>query len=207
MLLLEELIIINPDFISRIDKLDEFKGRTRLVFSYDEKMIDNKLYKQLSNGLYVLVNNNANSIVSLCKRVLKASGNNEDDIKVVSIQENSNYSREESKVETDISGLIKLPRKYASISIDKEIFKQIVYSILDRRNVYGTDYISPGKIKEKFDKTINEKTKYITSYHVVLNIIKYLMDFRFIDNYPGTKKGKYVVVDDSSLKLWVDKNL
>lgn len=207
-LLLEELIVINPDFIKNIEALDEFRGRTRLVFSYDDTLIDKKLYKKLTNGLYVLVNNNANTIVSLCKRVLTASGNKEEDIKIISIQDNENHtSKGELKLETDESGLIKLPRNYASISIDKEIFKQIIYSILDRKNVYGTDYISPRKIKEEFDSLIATKTKYTTSYHVVINIIKYLMDFRFIDNYPGTKKGKYVVIDDSSLKLWVDNNL
>lgn len=207
-LLLEELIVINPDFIKNIEALDEFRGRTRLVFSYDDTLIDKKLYKKLTNGLYVLVNNNANTIVSLCKRVLTASGNKEEDIKIISIQDNENHtSKGELKLETDESGLIKLPRNYASISIDKEIFKQIIYSILDRKNVYGTDYISPGRIKEEFDNLIATKTKYTTSYHVVINIIKYLMDFRFIDNYPGTKKGKYVVIDDSSLKLWVDNNL
>lgn len=207
-LILEELIITNPDFIKNIDKLDEFKGRTRLVFSYDGTLIDKKLYKELTNGLYVLVNNNANTIVSLCKRILKASGNKEEDIKIISIQgSNNNISKKELILETDESGVIKLPREYASISIDKEIFKQIVYSILDRKNTYGTDYISPRKIEDKFNNLITTKTKYTTSYHVVINIIKYLTDFRLIGNYPGTKKGKYIVVDDNSLKLWVDNNM
>lgn len=205
--MLEELLKSNPGFIDKIDQLEEFKGRTRLYFTYDDSLIDKKLYKQLSNGLYVMVNSNANSIMSLCKRILKASGNDEDKLKILSLQESKQIIKENVKLETDNNGKIKLPKNYGSISIDTDIFKQIVNSIIDRKAVYNTDYISPRKIVEKFDDIILNKTKYTISYPVIINIINYFIDFRLIDNYPGTKKGKYIVVDDSSLKSWLDKNV
>jgi len=41
-----------------LDKTNEFKGRTRIYFTYDESIIEAKHYKRISNGLYVIVNSN-----------------------------------------------------------------------------------------------------------------------------------------------------
>ena len=54
---------------------------------------------------------------------------------------------------------------------------------------------------------ILSNTKYTIAYHVVINIVKYLKDNQFIDNYEGTNKGKYIVIDDSFLQAWADNNI
>lgn len=206
--LIEVLLKKNKSFIDNIEALDEFKGRTRLYFTYDESLIDVKYYKKLSNGLFVMVNSNANSIVILCRKVLRLAGYSDDDLKIKVTEESKVAIEDNNQIEADTElGIIKLPKKYASISLDKDMFKNIVYSIINRKNEFGTDYIEPRKMEYKFDSLILDKTNYTTSYHVVINIVKYLKDFRFIDNYPGTKKGKYTVVDDISLKTWIDNNI
>lgn len=206
--LLEELYKKNKNFINGIDKIEDFKGRTRIYFTFDEELADKRYYKKLSFGLYVMVNSNANSIVSLCKKVLRIAGFKDNDLKIKVEQNNKTDAVEDIKIELDKEvSMIKLPRKYASISIDTDLFKTIVYSFLNRKDEFGTDYIEPRKVQEKFDSIITSRTKYTISYHVVINIIKYLKDFRFIDNYSGTKKGKYVIKDDTSLKTWVENNI
>lgn len=205
---IEEVAKMNKQFIDDIDKVEEFKGRTRVYFTYDDSLIDKRFYKKLSNGLYVMVNSNANSIVSLCRKILRTAGFSDKELKIRVTQENKPNVVEEIKVDTEAGlGLIKLPKKYASVSIDKDIFKKIIYSILNRKEEYGTDFIEPRKIESKFDAIIINKTSYTTSYHVIINIIKYLKDFHFVDNFNGTKKGKYKVVDDNSLKMWIDNNI
>jgi hypothetical protein len=206
--LIEEIGKKNKNFISNIDKIEEFRGRTRVYFAYDDSNIDKRFYKQLPNGLYVMVNSSANAIVSLCRKVLKIAGFSENDLKIKVNQENKPSTIEEIRVDTDtIQRIIKLPKKYGSLTIDKEIFKNIIYSILNRKEEYRTDYIEPRKVEKKFEKEIISKTNYATAYHVIINIINYLKDFHLIDNYNGTKKGKYIVVDDESLKMWIENNI
>ncbi|QCX33272.1 hypothetical protein FDN13_05900 [Caloramator sp. E03] len=208
LLVVEEIGKKNKQFINNIDEKEEFKGRTRIYFSYDESQIEKRFYKKLPNGLYVMVNASANSIVSLCRKLLRTAGFTDKDLKIKVNQENKNSMIEEIKVDNESGlGIIKLPKKYGSISIDKEIFKNIVYSILKRKEEYGTEYIEPRKIESKFDNVIISRTNYTTSYHVIINIINYLKDFHLLDNYNGTKKGKYKVVDDESLKMWIDNNI
>lgn len=207
-ILLEELIKRNKDFVDNLDKMNDFKGRTRLCFTYDETLIDVRFYKKISNGLYVMVNNNANSIVTLCRKILRISGYSHDELKIRIKEDEKAKTGIVEKLETDnSSNLIKLPKKYASISLDKQLFKTIVSSIIKRKEEYGTEYIEPRKIEEKYEKIILDTTKYTTAYHVVINIIKYLKDSHFIDNYNGTKKGKYIVVDDGSLQSWIENNI
>lgn len=45
-ILLEELIKRNKDFVDNLDKMNDFKGRTRLCFTYDETLIDVRFYKK-----------------------------------------------------------------------------------------------------------------------------------------------------------------
>ena len=91
--------------------------------------------------------------------------------------------------------------------MDKSLFKTIIYSIINRTQEYGTNYIEPRKIADRYEELILNNTNYTVAYHVVINIIKFLKDSQFIDNYKGTKKGKYIVVDDISLKAWVENNI
>jgi len=155
-----------------------------------------------------MVNSNANSIVSLSRKVLRIAGFKDDDLKIKVAQDNKTDTVEDIKIELDKEvGMIKLPRKYASISIDIDLFKTIVYSFINRKDEFSTAYIDPRKVEEKFDSIITSRTKYTTSYHVIINIVKYLKDFRLIDNYSGTKKGKYVIKDDGSLRTWIEKNI
>lgn len=208
LLVVEEILKKNKQLVDKIDKLEEFKGRTRIYFSYDESQIEKRFYKKLPNGLYVMVNANANSIVSLCRKLLRTAGFTDNDLKIKVNQDNKYSMIEEIKVDNESGlGIIKLPKKYGSISIDKEILKDIVYSILKRKEEYGTEYIEPRKIENKFDNIIISRTNYTTSYHVIINIINYLKDFHLLDNYNGTKKGKYKVVDDESLKMWINNNI
>ncbi|GEM_PF-1794818 len=206
--LIEEIGEKNKNFITNIDKINEFRGRKRVYFTYDDSNIEKRFYKQLPNGLYVLVNISANAIVSLCRKVLKIAGFSESDLKIKVNQKSKPSVIEKIRVDVDISKrTIQLPKKYGGTTLDKEIFKKIVYSILNRKEEYGTDYIEPKEIAKKFENEIISKTNYATSYHVIINIINYLKDFRLIDNYEGTKRGKYVVVDNESLKMWIENNI
>lgn len=206
--ILEELINRNQDFVANLHKMAEFKARTRIYFTYDEKLIETKLYKKLSNGLYVMVNNNANSMVSVCRKILRLAGYASGELEIKVRQDERNGTESGQSLETDrLNNLIKLPPKYGSISLDKQLFKTIVYSILKRKDEFGTDYFAPRKIEQKYETFILENTKYTIAYHVVINIVKYLKDAQFIENYEGTKKGKYIVVDDNSLQSWVDNNI
>ena len=102
---------------------------------------------------------------------------------------------------------IKLRPQYASITINKQIFKAVIQSVVDRKKDYGKDYINPREIESKFEEDILKTTKYTTAYPVIINIIKYLKDLKMIDHFPGTKKGKYVVVSDDTLRHWLESNV
>ena len=206
--MLEELNRRNKEFIDNLDKNADFKGRTRAYFTYDSNLIDAKLYKKLPNGLYVLVNNSANSMVTLCRKLLRVAGYNNEDLKIKIEQNDKAKKINEEKLEMDSSkSIIKLPRKYGSISIDKHLFTTIVKSILNRKDEYGTEFIEPRKIEQKYEDIILTSTKYTTAYHVVINIIKYLKDSHFLNNYADSKKGKYIVVDNGSLQAWIENNI
>lgn len=205
-LLLEELYVKKPELIQKIDQNEDFKGRTRNAFSYDETKIDTKFYKKLSFGLYVLVNMNANAIMTFCRKILISAGFSDSELKIKA-EPKIKETEIERTIESDDKGIIKLHRKYASISISRDIFIRIVSSLLNRKDVYGKDFFEPRSVEKKFEDEITEKTKYTTAYHVVINIINYLKDCKLIDNYPGTKKGKYIVIDDNSLKSWLENNI
>lgn len=208
MTLINELYKENKDLVNKLADNEELTGRKRVYFTYDKNKIDEKFYKKTSYGLYIMTNASANTINDICMKVLKCSGHSEDDLK---IKLQGTYEDKEVKtvrIEKDNQdNVIKLSREYASISIDRNLFKTIIYSIINRQKEYGTDYIEPRKIVDKHEKDILSKTNYTTSYHVIINIIKFLRDSQFIDNYEGTKKGKYVVIDDNSLKAWVENNI
>lgn len=112
-ILLEELIKIDNNKISRLPTEQNFKGRTRNYFTYDKDSINSKHYKTLSNGLFVLVNMNANSIVSLCYKILNYFGfENKELIIKVEIDEKDNSNEIENDQQNNV---IKLSKKYASI--------------------------------------------------------------------------------------------
>lgn len=205
-LLLEELYVRKPEYVKKLDQNDDFKGRTRNAFSYDETIIDTKFYKKLTFGLYVLVNMNANAIMSFSRKILISAGYSDGELKVRAVQKVKEIE-DEINIESDDNGVIKLHRKYASISIGRDLFKDIVFSLLKRKDNYGTDFIEPRSVEKRFEESITEKTKYTTAYHVVINIFNYLKDCKLINNYPGTKKGKYIVIDDNSLKSWIENNI
>lgn len=207
-LVCEELIKKNPDKVKKFDTNDSFKGRTRVYFSYDP----NKLTKQsrkLSNGLYVELNMDNNDIVKRCRGALEECGYNPEEVKFKverkkeEKQDGNDREAEAIEIGKDFDE-IKLPRKYSSIHIKKELFSSIINEILVFQKNNNVNYISPVKIKEKMDTTIIENTNYSMSYHVVSNIFKYLIDCKLIDNFPNTKKGKYIITDESVLKHWVE---
>lgn len=208
LLLMEELYKKDTGLIADIVRSDDIKERTRIPFTYEHSRINKKFYKRTSYGLYVLVNDNANTIYSRCLKVLEFAGFGEEYLKIkLSESLENEYNQELNIDRNNNDDIIKLSKKYASISIDKSLFKTIVNSIINRKAEYGTDYIEPRRIEEKYNSLILKSTKYTVAYHVVINIIKYLIDIHFLDNYKGTKKGKYVVVDDVSLKTWLNNNI
>ena len=206
--ILEEMIKRNQEFVTNLDKMAEFKTRTRIYFTYEEKSIEMKLYKKLSNGLYVMVNNNANTMVSVCRKILILAGYAPSELQIRIRQDERNRVESVQSLEIDrLNNLIKLPPKYGSISLDKQLFNTLVHSIIKHKEEYGTDYFEPRKVEQKYETNILSNTKYTIAYHVVINIVKYLKDNQFIDNYEGTKKGKYIVIDDSFLQAWADNNI
>lgn len=206
-LIVEELIKRNPSYVAQLDKINDFKGRTRLYFSYNEEAINPKFYNKATNGLYYLVNSSANSIMTLCRKVLRIGEYEESDLQIVDYKNTSEKDLECVDIEQDNESIIKLRPQYASISINKQIFKAIIKSIIDRKQDYGKDYINPREIEYRYEEQILNTTKYTTAYPVVINIIKYLKDLKMLDHFPGTKKGKYIVVSDETLKQWLESNI
>lgn len=62
------------------------------------------------------------------------------------------------------------------------------------------------RIKDTLNDEILAESIYRVAYHVVSNIFRYLMDRGFIDNYPGTKKGKYIIKNEDGIKSLINKN-
>ncbi len=206
-IVIDELYKKDPKLIYKIAGDKNFRGRKRVYFTFDEKLIEKKYYKKTSSGLYVIVNADANTLYTLSVQILEMSGFIEDDLKIVLSKDDCVKLKEENKIEKDdSSNIIKLSKEYASVSMDKSIFKTLIYSIINRKKEYGTNYIEPRKIANKYEKLLLNNTNYAIPYHPVINIINFLKDSHFIDNYEGTRKGKYLVVDDTSLKTWVDNN-
>ena len=205
LILMEELNKRDKGIVADVLRDDKFKGKKRIPLTYEHNKIDKEHYKKTSYGLYVLVNDNANTIYNRCIRILKIAGYKEQNLKI----KLNDSAKEETNIENSSTDneSIKLAKKYASISIDKPLFKTIINSIVNRKNEYGTDYIEPRKIAERYESLILKDTKYTTAYHVVINIVKYLVDSHFLDNYGESKKGKYIVIDDNSLKIWLANNI
>ena len=207
-ILIEELYNIDKNLIDRLVENEKLKGRKRLYITYDRNQINEKFYKKTCFGLYIMTNASANTIYDICQNILEILGYKKDDLKIKLNESDINTGLQYTKIEKDDSNnIIKLSKKYASVSIDKLLFKSIVYSIINRNEEYGTNYIEPRKIAYKYEELILNRTRYTIAYHVVINIINFLKDSHFIDNYKGTKKGKYIVIDDDSLKYWVKNNI
>lgn len=202
----EEMIKRNPDKVKEFDINESFKGRTRDYFSYDSNKLT-KQHRKLSNGLYVELNMDNNDIVKRCRQALEQCGYNPEEIKFKVERRKEEKQDENCKESIEIeknNDEMKLSRKYSSIHIKKDLFISIVNEILSFQKNNNTNYISPVKIKEKMNTTIIENTNYSMSYHVVSNIFKYLIDCKLIDNFPNTKKGKYIIKDENLLKQWAD---
>lgn len=202
----EELINRNPDKVKDFDKNEAFKGRTRVYFSYDPNNLTNQ-NRKLSNGLYVELNMDNNDVVKRCRQALEQCGYNAEEIKFKVERKKEGIEDETGKESIEIeknNDEIKLPKKYSGIHIKKELFSSIINEIIVFQINNNTNYVSPVKIKEKMNDIIIKNTNYSMSYHVVSNIFKYLLDCKLIDNFPGTKKGKYIIKDEKLLKKWVD---
>lgn len=209
LILMEELYKKDKEIVVDIVRNDDLKERTRIPFTYEHNKINKKYYKMTSYGLYVLVNDNANTIYNRCIKVLEFAGFKEEELKVRLSETVESEHEQVANIDNNCldKDMVKLAKKYASISVDKPLFKTLVNSILNRKAEYGTDFVEPRKIAERYERIILKDTKYTIAYHVVINIIKYLVDIHFLGNYKDTKKGKYVVVDDVSLKTWIDNNI
>ena len=205
--LIDVLYKMDRKLVDSLVNNEELRGRKRIYFTYDKNLIDERFYEKTSYGLYIMAHASANDIYNLCMKVLRALKFNEDNLKIKLQKDYEDKALKVERLENDNNKKIKLSREYQSITIDRELFKTIIYSIINRKKEYGTDYIEPMKIVEKYEETILSNTHYTTSYHVVINIIRFLKDSQFIDNYKGTKKGKYVVIDDDSLRFWVENNI
>lgn len=205
----EELLKKNPEKVNDFDTNEAFKGRTRVYFSYDPNKLTTQ-HRKLSNGLYVELNMDNNDMVKRCRDVLKQCGYNPEQIKFKVERKNQEKQDQNDKEDIEIEKSneeLKLSQKYGGIHIKKELFDNIINEILIFQKDNNTNYISPVKIKEKMNNTIIENTNYSMSYHVVCNIFKYLLDCKLIDNFPNTKKGKYVITDENLLKQWADNVL
>jgi hypothetical protein len=178
-----------------------------IYLSYDVNRLT-KNNRKLSNGLYVELNLSANDIVKRCRDILKQCGYNPDEIKFKVEWDNESYQKE-----TDIPVIkksdseIKLSNKYASIHVTKELFRTVVNDIIDFENIYSMNYINPVKIKERLKEKIVSDSNYSSPYHVIINIFKYLLDCKLIENMPNTKKGKYLLKDKNVLQNWLENNI
>lgn len=202
----EELIRRQPDKVKEFDRNEIFRGRTRVYFSYDPAQLTRQ-HRKLSNGLYVELNMDNNDIVKRCRDAVEQCGYNPEDImfKVEWKKELQQTGNKDKTLEIEnINDEIKLSRQYGSVHITKELFTTIIEEILNYQDKNKTNYINPVKIKEELNEVIITKSTYSISYHVVTNIFKYLLDCKLIDNFPNTKRGKYIIKDEKLLKNWVE---
>lgn len=203
----EELIRKRPDRFKNFDKNPVFQGRKRVYFSYDPKNLTYN-HRKLSNGLYVELNLSANDIVKRCRDILEQCDYNPDDIyfKVEWNKDDKLFEggKTESKiVKTDNE--IMFPREYGSLHISKVLFTKVIDEILKYQIKYNSDFINPMRIKDILNDIILDESNYSVPYHVIGNIFKFLTDEGLLDNYPGTKKGKYIIKDEKGIENFVAK--
>lgn len=205
--IVESLISKNPRYVQTLDKLDDFKGRTREYFAYNLDKEDEKFYKKASNGLYYLVNSSANATMSLCRKVLRIGGYDEEVLQILEYRGDAPSTSKKDFTDEMDEDNIKLAPQYASIVIRKDLFKEIISSMNNNGKKYGKDYINPRDIGKRFEGKIIDSTKYNSAYPVVINIIKYLKDLKMMEHFPGTKKGKYIIVNEDTLNQWMECNI
>lgn len=198
---IEEMIKLKPDIVKHFDQNDVLKGRKKGYFSYNEN--DLRTPYKLSNGLFVETNLSANFIAVLCRRIVSECGYDPKLLKYKTVDTKDESSEKEADIICDKNDEIKLPSKYASIHITKDLFKTIVNEIVNYDTNYNEQYIIPSKLSEGLRDIIIKNSTYSLPYHVIINIIQYLKDCHFIENYPGTKRGKYILKDKNALNMWI----
>ena len=198
-LVCEELIKKRPDKFKGFDKMDIFKGRTRVYFSYNPNELSHD-NEQLSNGLYVELNLSANDKAKRCCDVVEQCGYSVNDIKFK--VEWKETSQEVKKVEKGLgnSTEIKLPPKHSSVHISKALFEIIIDEIINYGIKNKTDFFNPRKISLAMNDVIISQSGYAVAYHVVNKLVNYLMDCKLVDKI---EKGKYIVKDNKLLSDWI----
>ena len=195
----EELIKRCPDILKNFDKNDAFKGRKRRYFSYIPEEL--REARKLSNGLYVDVNLSANSIVRMCYNIIEQRGYNSNVLrfKVEPRQQGTDVNNN-TTIEANNS-IIKLPPKYSSVRIPKEVFKTIVEEMILSVKENEKGVFNPSIISEKLKDVIISMTDYAVPYYVVNKITNYLVDHKLVEKISN---GKYGIRNLETLKSWMD---
>lgn len=200
-ILCEELIKKQTNKFKDFDKNEVFKGRKRVYFSYNAKDLTSNT-KKLSNGLYVELNLSANDIAKRCCDVVEQCGYNLDDIKFK--VEWKEQSQEIKKIEKKLENKseIKLPPKHSSVHIPRDLFEAIVNEIINYGNKNNVEFFNPRKISLDMNDLIISQSCYASTYHVVINLVNYLIDCKLVEKI---EKGKYTVKNNRLIKDWFDK--
>lgn len=197
----EALIKIYPEQISALDKNPLLRGRSRQYFSYDKELLTEQA-KELSNGLYVETNFSSDHIVRISRTILEICGvgrsqlsfyvNQTRNVETLTIGYDSNINED--------SGLeIKFTQKYCSISVSADLIKIILRAMLDHHKK-DFPYIEMSRLKDELTDIIQAKSSYKQPQHVLNNIKDFLMDWEVIALYEGSKRGKYIIKDQSILE-------
>lgn len=195
----EELIKKHPEKFSTFDKNSVFKGRKRSYFSYNPKELTEN-NRKLSNGLYVEMNLSANSIARICYNILEQCGYNSDELKF-KIEYKQQEPEKNYKIKTaGKDSEIKLPPKYSSVHIAKELFQKIIDEIISSIKDNESGVFNPPKISEKLKDIIVSESDYAVPYHVVNKITNYLVDCKLVEK---VSNGKYAIRDLHTLKSWM----
>lgn len=198
-LVCEELIKRCPEKFKNFDKNDAFKGRKRSYFSYKPEELREP--RKLSNGLYVEMNLSANSIARICCNIIEQCGYNSDELKFKIEDKQQDIDRiYNTKIETKNSE-VKLPPKYSSIHIAKDLLKKIIEEMILSVKENESRIFNPPMIAEKLKDLIVSESDYAVPYHVVIKITNYLVDCKLVEKISN---GKYAIKDLRILKSWME---
>ena len=195
----EELVKKRPDKFKNFDKMDVFKGRKRVYFSYNPKDLTPN-NRQLSNGMYVELNLSANDIAKRCCDVVEQCGYSVDEIKFKVEWKESPQELQNVKTRQYNNSEIKLPPKHASVHIPKVLLESIIDEIINYGNKNKTEFFNPRKISLAMTDEIISQSGYASPYHVVNKLVNYLIDCKLVDKI---EKGKYIVKDNKLLSDWI----
>jgi len=111
------------------------------------------------------------------------------------------------KIPLAFSSELDLQAKQANVNITKEMFRKIIFEILDYEKNYNKYSFSPSSLYSAVKTDVINNGREVLLPYVISNVLTYLKDSNFVGQYGTNKKSAYTVLDRDGLKLWADSIL